>query len=430
MQTTDPPSGEQLPGRVQDLRDARALKTRVTISTKFQSFDQARIDGGRSAQMTRLNFDIISIILEHFEPDQRFEDFANSLGIHYSGIDCSAYQWQPRQAQLLYLCTMSSQWLEPCRRLLYRGFYASNSDNIVKFASTLRKYPTLGRYVHYLFIDNWDIALFVTLMPNIQLLWLYAPHAGLPIFLNSSILSLKRLRHITFISGVGRFKIAWADEKTARTAWPLLETMVSRTHVLFPLCLAPGRAPFASLRTLDWMPGSATSLDDDPASIPSLCSNTLRKLRLANLRFPEDILLRLVQNHSNSLEELAIKQCYISSHEMPIVSALKSIKNLRKLEFYENKSNLPNPTKLPELPDTLVQIRIEWPQCTPEEALEFIRERSGNAGSLRSFDLGAWWGLQLGSTEECQRVKDVAHSCGVEFVLSLSGRLPSPDLWD
>lgn len=207
MQTISPPSQER------PERAARAPETRVTTPTKFQSLE-ARIDGERSARIPPLNLDIISNILE-----RRFELFANSWDFRHG-----AHHWQPRQAQLLDLCIVSSQWLEPCPRLLYRGFYAHNSDSIVKFASALRQNPALGLYVRYLFVRNWDIAHSVSLMPNIELLWLYA--RDLPIFISSSILLLKRVRHVNFANG--EFKVARADGETARTAWPHLETLVSK----------------------------------------------------------------------------------------------------------------------------------------------------------------------------------------------------------
>jgi hypothetical protein len=385
MQNANPSSQGQTPKRVPE-RPAPSLRT--TAPTKFQLLE-AKIDGGRSARIPFLNADIISSILEHIETDRHFEDFATSPGVH-----SRPYLWQPSQVQLLDLCTVSYQWPEPCRKFLYRGYHARSSENIIKFASALRGYPTLGLYVRYLLVGNWGIARFVSLMPNIELLWLLAE--GWPVFLDSSILSLERLRHVTFANG--EFNIAWADEKIARTAWPRLETLVSRTGpTLFPLCLALKRMPFASFRTLAWMPIGLSYGNHEQGSIPSLCPNTLREVGFVNLRLPKEILFLPFHSHSNSLEDLAIPKCQVFSHETPIVSALKSVTNVQIFEFFDNSFSISN---LRELPGTIIELTIDWSRCTPEAALEFIRERSANAGSLRSLGIGTPWGTRDAHVEE------------------------------
>lgn len=157
----------------------------------------------------------------------------------------------------------------------------------------------------------------------------------------------------------------------------------------------------------------------DPASVPSLYPNTLRKVRLADLWLLPNMLLPLLQIHSNSLEEFTILRCTILSDGELVASAVKSITNLRRLESFGN--NYPT-----ELPGTVVHVGIDWPRCTPKEALEFIRNRSANAGPLRSLNIG-----YARTAGEWQTTKDVARSLGVEFLFSVPGPYivssPHPD---
>jgi hypothetical protein len=155
---------------------------------------------------------------------QRFYPFSSSRLFVSHVSDEDILPGRPCAPSLLSFCRVSSQWLEPCRRQIYRAIHAEFHPrySVQLFASSLEHSPHLGAYVRELYIESWGIVFFASLMPNIKVLWM----AGVRLLgcLDTQILLLRHVQEVKFASG--RFDIAPEAHELASNAWPGLRSLI------------------------------------------------------------------------------------------------------------------------------------------------------------------------------------------------------------
>lgn len=400
-----------VPGRSQTLRQAErdlsaALGGGTRPATQTKKLHVA-ISDGRRMHMPTIPLDIIICILECFRPPEVYRAYFNPENDPDDKV---------RLGLLCTLASVSTKWLEPCRRMIYRDFSAleCNPTRNRLFMRTLEENPAIGPLVKRLFIADWTIINSIYLMPNISTLRLYNKPKEVD---SKPLLTLKHLKHLIFRGSNGTF--TEQEWEAALTSWPLLESIMCK-HIRpqFSDAFRTRYTSFQSLHELAFVKVYELPVN---AMFPAL-PNTLRIVKFRRCAMVYPLLDHILKSHAESLEQLEIVGChegFTRRDADPVVIPPLS-QNLKVLHFYQNTVEI-SPTSLPA---GLIEIRIDWQDCTPTEASTFIRQRSSQGGHLRSFEVKEAADEHF---EAWKEVKSIARGLGITFVAAPpSQRTPNP----
>lgn len=186
--------------------------------------------------------DIILCIIEYFHPPK----------VYSSGYPDYGREEKVRLDSLCSLAGLSTKWLEPCCRMIYRDVWASkdNPKRNQLFMRTLQERPAIGLFVKRLFIRDWAVVDSVHLMPNISTLGLDKRRKEME---SKSLLKLKHInRHVIFHES--NWTLSEPEWEEASTSWPLLESITFKhTHPHFSDSFQSRQLSFPSLHTIAWV---------------------------------------------------------------------------------------------------------------------------------------------------------------------------------
>lgn len=356
---------------------------------------QARIDAAWVMRTPPVNEDVVSSIVEYFNPVPVFPPVvAEELSRDERG----------RRELLRCLCELSKAWLNPCRRLLYHDFNDGPRANL--FIRTLRNSLDLRPLVKRIYVNSWQIADYLSYhqMRQLSVIWVNDRSS-----VGSWLLPLKELKEVGF-----RYHSYLSSEEwhNAPTAWPKIETIRFHNAAnLFGPHSLPASEPFSTLRTLEY---NYMNLRSD--FVPSITPNTLHTLRiLCAVHIDPDFVKTIVKQHSKSLRRLEIFSTACSAPNDPFIDDTSTPSQLTSLRFTHNNFSLSDPMALP---NSLVQLELDWPHCTPGQARAFIHRPSEalveGRNTRRCFKL---MGVEKEDDPEWETVRQEALGVGVRLLV-------------
>lgn len=338
-----------------------------------------------------LNDDVVDAIADQFRPDPDFLSF-NVKTCHYSTL-CN-------------LCRVSKQWLHPSRIRLYHTFERLErirSSSLLVEASEAS--PNLGQLVRRVFVQERKLVDHIRLFPNVNALWIASLAPGH----FEELVQLVGMKDFVYQCNCGDM---WSERQWMQVAeaWRCLEKLV----ILGPCPRFGPNAiqatiPFASLRLLELQRGHLT-VD----RIPTTVSHTLRKIILLKTdKADSDVIELLFHEHCQSLEEFKVEAK--EDIELKNLLSLAKAPHMRDFQVRGHEGAV-NPviSDVASAPPTMTKLFIDWPDCTPEQARNFMEERKG--GSLQTLDIR----IRDGAFQDWQEVRVTAKGWGVQFTCRCS----------
>jgi hypothetical protein len=171
---------------------------------------------------------------------------------------------------------------------------------------------------------------------------------------------------------------------------------------------SPGYRPAKGLKTLCWQ--RSTLLE---TAIPPTVPDSLVTLSIVDTQIWHGAIKHLLARHIRSLERLEITQSHVIDKPAFISTLrLESARRLRYLSIAFNTANFMGGEDA--LPMGLVEVRLDWPGCTTDVALQFMkrRARTVRGGRLKKLCLAK---LETGDEAAWKTVYTEARKIGVKF---------------
>lgn len=346
-----------------------------------------KITDAWASRCPSLNDDVLEQIFEHIDPLVPFhEAWLVERPVHF----------------LKGLCLVNKQWLGPARRVLYREIRLSDQRHALE--RTLRQNALIRPFVRRIFIQSRDsqIGDLLHQLPAVKSVWSdFWPTEKL----HEQLLAVADMKHF----GIGR-EVVWDRGmwNEALQAWPALDTLVFNNRAgSFHPEESHGFRPAKGLKTLCWQHSTLFE-----TAVPPTVKDSLAVLSIVDTRIWHGAIRQLLARHIGSLERLEITQSDVRDKPTFLSTLrLESAKQLRFLSITFNTASFAGGEDA--LPMGLVEVRLDWPGCTTDVALQFMKKRSrARGGRLKKVGLAK---LETGDEAAWKDVYIQARRMGVKF---------------